>query len=117
MPRSFHLFSYPKAKAFCGNLRDPHFFVIDKSCQKSEWNHLHTLHPASPPRLCVRYFFLSRNTEKGPPDLFVVCLATEKPLSNVPFVPLLRGFLHIYSLIPLFVLSEEFVIDAITKDK
>ena len=42
---------------------------------------------------------------------------TEKPLSNVPFVPLLRGFLHIYSLIPLFVLSEEFVIDAITKDK
>ena len=57
MPRSFHLFSYQKAKAFCGNLRDPHFFVIDKSCQKSEWNHLHTLHPASPPRLCVRYFF------------------------------------------------------------
>ncbi len=62
-------------------------------------------------------FFLSRDTKKDPPDLFVVCLATEKPLSNVPFVPLLRGFLHIYSLIPLFVLSEEFVIDAITKDK
>ena len=101
MPRSFHRYPYPKAKAFCGNLRDPHFFFIDKSRQKSEWNHLHTLHPTFP-RPCIRFFLLH---------------GAEKPLSNVPFIPLLRGFLHIYSLLPLFVLSKEFIIDAITKDK